>query len=285
MYNTNLKFNEFYEQVNTTLFSKENTIYALVGFSFLNWILEIIKWKILAKNVKKVTFLEATEQVLGSHTISLATPNRIGEYGGKALYFLSQKKRILLLNLIGNLYQLFATVLFGIVGLYFLFTNYEIEFDFHRLRFLAYLIGFSILIFVTNKNKKLFYFFDIEKVRNFVKNMRSSTHFKIGSLAILRYIVFSHQFYFLLMIFGVKTDYFILMPLIFSMYIIASFIPTFSFFDWAIKGSVAIYIFSLIGIPEITIFTITLLMWLLNFALPAIIGCYFVISYKTSKSN
>ena len=51
--------------------------------------MEIAKWKILTNNVKKNSWLDATKQSLASLTLSLITPNRIGEYGAKIFSILA----------------------------------------------------------------------------------------------------------------------------------------------------------------------------------------------------
>jgi hypothetical protein len=98
-------------------------------------------------------------------------------------------------------------------------------------------------------------------------------------------LVFSHQFYFLLRLFGVETDYITLMALITSMYLLASIIPGLALLDWLIKGTVAIWVFSFLGVNELIVVTITLLMWLLNFGLPAVIGSYFVLNFNFYNRN
>ncbi len=281
--NGSLSFNEFSNQLGNILFKKTWIIPILLLFTVLNWFFEIFKWKTLANSIKFTSFYEATKQSLASHTVSLLTPYRIGEYGGKALYFPGNKKKIVLLNLTGNLYQLLVTILFGVFGVIYFIDNYDIEIDLYKVRGLGYFIGFILLLFITNKNRKLLYFFDFEKLVDYIKKFTLSFHLKIFISSVIRYLLFSHQFYFLLILFGAEIDYESLMLLIFSMYFIASFIPTITLFDWAIKGSVSIYIFSFLNIPEITIITITTLMWILNFALPAIIGILFVITFKPVK--
>ena len=69
-----------------------------------------------------------------------------------------------------------------------------------------------------------------------------------------------------------------------SMYLIASCIPILSLFDAALKGSVAVVVFSLFGLDSLLILSITTLMWLFNFAFPAIIGSYFVLQFNPIKS-
>ena len=117
-------FIDFYEKLSKKgLFSTKKIL--LISFlSFFNWFLEILKWQKLASFCKKTTFKEAAIQSLASLTASLITPNRIGEYGAKALYFEKYLRiKIIGLNIIGNFYQLMATLFFGIIG----FTYFVIQ--------------------------------------------------------------------------------------------------------------------------------------------------------------
>jgi len=280
-----LNFNEFTNQLKSVLFQNSATIPILLTLTFLNWFFEIWKWKILANKIKTTSLYDATKQSLAALTVSLFTPNRIGDYGAKAFYFPKNKGKIMFLNLIGNLNQLTITILLGIIGLIYFLSTYEVEINPHRIRGIAYLFGFLMLFFIPNKNKelKLFGIFEPKKIKHFFKGISTIIHIKLFLFSLIRYLIFSHQFYYLLVVFGVEIKYSTLMYLIFTMYFIASFIPSISFFDWAVKGSVAIFIFTFIDVSEITIITITLLMWILNFAIPAIFGSLFVMNFKFSK--
>ena len=247
----------------------------LLLFTDANWLLEIVKWKTLASIEKKTSFFEAFEQSFASLTASIITPNRIGEYGAKALFFESEKrKNIMGLNLIGNLSQLAVTIFFGCIGITYFLMNYTTEIPkintFHSLILVLFLF---ILIYFRKRIK-------VTKVKTFLNKIPKKTYIKVIVLAILRYVVFSHQFYFLLLLFGVEISYFTALPLIFSMYFIASILPSLTIFDWVIKGSVAIFLFSFVGVNELTIVTITTLMYLLNFAVPALFGSIFVLNFK-----
>jgi len=118
-----------------------------------------------------------------------------------------------------------------------------------------------------------------------MKNFSISLHLKIILFSLLRYIFFSNQFYFLLIIFGVQLDYLTAMSLITTMYVIASIVPSLALLDWLVKGSVAIWVFNLAGVNELIIVSISLLMWMLNFGIPAIIGSYFVLNFNTSQQR
>ena len=94
-----------------------------------------------------------------------------------------------------------------------------------------------------------------------------------------------YQFYYLLVIFGVDISYIDAMIIITSMYLISSLIPSIFIFDVVIKGSIAVYLFSIIGINELTILCVVMLMWLLNFVLPSIFGSFYVLNFNLPKDG
>ena len=97
----------------------------MLGFSVLNRFLEILKWQNLVEVVERISLYKATKQVLAGVTAGLFTPNGIGEYAGKALYFPKDKtKRILFLNVICNGIQLIIAIFFGLIGLLYLGYTY-----------------------------------------------------------------------------------------------------------------------------------------------------------------
>jgi len=283
VYNNSISLSEFILQLEKIFTNNYNAVFILLSFTFFNWFFEILKWKSLVEVIKNIPFIEALKQSLGSLTASLFTPNRIGEYGAKAFYFYKdQRKKALLLNLISNVSQMTVTVVFGIVGFLFIVFKYSIDLPVFRARRLVYYLAILFLSifgaqFFISKKIRGFYF---NKIVLFFKELPIFVIVKTMLFSIIRYLIFSHQFYYLLLLFGVEMDYNILIRLIFAMYLIASVIPSLPMFDWLIKGSVAVFVFSLVGVNELIVVSITTLMWLLNFAVPAIIGSYFVMNFK-----
>ena len=93
----------------------------ILFLTFANRFLEILKWQNLVSFLKPISVFEATKQVLGALTAGIFTPNGLGEYAGKALYFKkTETKTIVFLNLICNGIQMILTVVFGLLGLLFL---------------------------------------------------------------------------------------------------------------------------------------------------------------------
>ncbi|MGB1268993.1 MAG: hypothetical protein ACPG45_04590 [Flavobacteriaceae bacterium] len=260
----------------------------LLLFSGLNWGLECLKWQLLVQEVFPVSFKKAAEQSLGSLTASIITPNRIGEYGAKAIYFKkSLRKKIVGLNLLGNLSQLSATLFFGIIGLLYTAITFKIPLSYLKLLGVAALCVSLFFLYQKFLSRTKFKLkgYSFKKMKRFTTNLNRETLYKTFYLSVLKYMCFSHQFYFLIWLFGVDVTYIDAMALIFTMYILVSIIPTVIVLDVLVKGSVAVWLFSFVNANELIIVTCITLMWLLNFALPSVIGSYFVLNFKFSENK
>lgn len=245
-------------------------------FSFGNRFLEILKWQNLASFVRAITIGEASKQVLAALTAGLFTPNGIGEYAGKAMYYNKQNtKKIIFLNLICNGIQMLLAITFGLLSLIYLgFYKWAMV--------LLFIIVLSIvfLFFIKNvtiKNYSVSVL--IQKINELPKKM----HTKNILLAIGRYVLLMHQYYLLFILFGVTTDYFTLLATISAVYFIASSLPSFQFLDFVVKGSVALWFFDKIHVSEVIVLFISTFMWFFNVVIPVCIGSYFVLTFK--KTN
>jgi len=262
-------------------FLKNKVLFLLaISLSVFNWLLEILKWYILVNTQQKITFAKTAQQSLSALTASMITPNRLGDYVAKSLYFDKDKtSKIIALNFVGHGFQLLTTVGFGVLGFVYLTYNYPINISGNR-AVIILLIGGLILVFSFNTVRK-----GLRKLLNFYKKQSLKIFLKISSFSVLRYLIFSHQFYFWLLILGLKSAYAPLMMAIFSMYLLASIWPSISLTDWAVKGSAAIFVFGFLGVSPLLVMQVTLLMWFFNFALPAIIGGVFVMQFKALKKT
>ncbi|MES2573930.1 MAG: hypothetical protein V4572_03220 [Bacteroidota bacterium] len=247
--------------------------------SVLNRFFEILKWQNLVSYLREISLSEATKQVLGALTAGLFTPNGVGEYAGKALFFEKSKaKKIVFLNLICNGIQMILSVVFGVFGLLYFNTLYNIITP----KTVLILFGicfllFGILFFLKKINIKGY---SIEKLIHKINEIPKAIHQKNIFLAVCRYLIFSHQYYFLFLAFDVDLPYFTLMATIASVYFLASSLPTFQFLDFAVKGSVAVYFFGKLDVNEWIVVFISTLMWFLNVVLPVVIGSYYVMNFK-----
>ena len=272
-----------WEQFRKLVWEKQSfgNIAFILFLTFLNRFLEILKWQNLVSVIKRISLGEASKQVLAALTAGLFTPNGIGEYAGKALFFESVKaKKIVFLNLICNGIQMILTVIFGVFGLLYFNARFNIITTKTVGLVFALLIGILLVLFFTKKISIRGY--SLEKLIHKINEIPKKVHQKNILLAIGRYLVFSHQYYFLFLIFDVTIPYWLLMATIACVYFLASSLPTFQFLDFAVKGSVAVYFFGLLGVNEWVVVFISTLMWFLNVVIPVAIGSYFVLNFKMS---
>ncbi|GAA4268372.1 lysylphosphatidylglycerol synthase domain-containing protein [Hyunsoonleella aestuarii] len=260
----------------------------LLFLSTFNWFFEILKWQILVSILKKISYKEALEQSLASLTASLFTPNRIGEYGAKAMYYIGDlRKDILLLNLVGNMMQMGVTLIFGIMGLLLFVSNNELHlrrYNFNLLAIIIIITG-ALLYFFTKNSTFSIRGYSLQKIKNHFQKLPQRNLRIAFAFSFIRYIIFSFQFFVLMRMFQVDIAYYDCMIAISTMYLLASIVPSIFILDVLVKGSVAVYIFSLLEINELTILCIVTLMWLFNFVFPSIVGSYYVLKFNLPKDH
>ena len=247
-----------------------------------NWYFEILKWQTATSSVAPISFKMALEQSLSALTVSLATPNRIGDYGAKVMYFPPEKrKQILLLNFFSNAVQMAVTSVFGCIGVLYVVPKFSIEYATTNLvLFLICILLLGVVAYLFKERQLLIKGLSVTTVLSYLKKIERSIKVKVGFYALIRYLLFSSLFYVLLLFFGAGIDFLEAVPLICSMYLFVSIIPTIFIFDLVVRGGVAVWLFSLVGVSELAVLSTILTMWILNFAFPAIWGSFYVAQYK-----
>ena len=250
-----------------------SVIFGLLLMSFANRFFEILKWRNLVSTIHTISVGEATKQVLGALAAGIFTPNGIGEYAGKALYFnKNQTKKVVFLNLVCNGIQMILTIVFGTIGLFILgYWQWVIV--------IILLSCFLILASFLSKKIKI-KSYSIEKLLQKINEIPKHVHNRNNLLALCRYLTFSHQYYFLFLVFGVDLPYATMMATIAVVYFLASSLPSFQFLDFAVKGSVAVFFFGKLSVNDWIVVFVATLMWFLNVVLPVFMGCYYVLKYK-----
>ncbi len=282
------------ETVNLSHFFNNNVTYNSITFlslfffillATINWFFEILKWKTLVSHIQDISFLTAMKQSLASLTVSLTTPNRIGEYGAKAYFFERDKrKQVLVLNFFSNAIQMGVTTLFGVIGIAIIFQQYDLPLSTSKLIISLFILSLILILGYRFKKKELLIKgFSISNVFRKFKNLSLPIKLKLTIYSIIRYLTFSLLFYSLLHFFNAHISILQFIPLIFSMYLIASIIPTIFIFDVVVKGSAAVWLFSFAGISELPVLSTVLCMWILNFVIPSIIGGFYLLSYKSEN--
>ena len=286
-----------FNNLNLSISIKNNIfLFVIVIFMmFLNWFLEAYKWKFLINKIEKISFLTSIRAVFSGITVSAFTPNRIGEYGGR-VFCLDKADRVkaVLITVIGSFSQLIVTLCFGFLGLIFLpnflpeLKNSLLKINYGNYIFSTILIVFvflSIILFIrtpllTTILNKFRFLKKYRKYNSVFSFYNSKELLLILFLSVLRYFVFTAQFYLLLNLFNINLNYFSFMTLSSVMLLIISIVPSIVITEIGIRASVSLFLFSLISNNSIGILSATFLLWIINLLTPALIGIIFIFSLK-----
>lgn len=261
----------------------------------VNWGVEAYKWKLLINYAERVSFKQALMSVFSGITMSLFTPNRVGDFLGRLLTLKhTHPLKGAFLTITGSISQLMTTLLMGMLALcFFLPIYYNLDDNRYLVMYLLILItvlsvsGFMIMIYLkVSRVARLTTSFvkpGWEKIRGYLRVMRRlkrSLLMKVLMLSLLRYMIFSTQFYLLLIAFGLSIPWFHAFILISMTYFTMTAIPTIALVDLGIRGSVSLYFLGLYftGQPgsAVSILAASTAVWIINLAIPSIFGLLFI---------
>jgi len=282
-------FKLFFATLNGLQLSDYLLFTIILLFAFFNWSLETIKWKTLIRSLEKLSFFRAFQAVLSGVSVSIFTPNRVGEWGGRVWILQPQNRaKAVTATLVGSFSQLLSTLLFGILalGIYsqqnpkptFLNQYFAWNTLFLLFLFAGMLLFFYFKIaFLEKIIHKIHFLKPLYKAVSILKQFAPSLLLKTLIFSLLRYFVFFTQFYFLLLIFDVQVSVLEAFIAIAFTYFSMAFIPSISLAEIGIRASVSLFYLGWYSTNEPGIVGASLALWLVNLALPAVVGSLFLI--------
>lgn len=271
-------------------FSTKFTVLFLIVMAGLNWLLESLKWKILVKKIEEISLAKTFGGVLYGVSLGMVTLRQPGEFIGRVVVLkTADKVRGLVLNTAASFSQFFVTLLFGSIGLaYTLISRPKIMTNAHEELIIFYAAsGLAIAsLLVLNLSKILRWLLAKpwfpQKLR-FVEAILSISSAEMKLLlflSFLRYGIFALQFYLVANLFGIAPSFLDTTVALSIIYLIMLGLPVSGLADAGVKGSVALMVFNLYLVHNVSdfpaldlaVFTTALSMWFLNLGLPGLAG-------------
>lgn len=297
------KLPEFLQQQEVSLW-----IGLVVLMMLLNWSIEALKWRYLIRKSEKITFLKALQAVWAGVTVSTFTPNRIGEYVGR-VFILDQTNpwKASFMTVIGSISQFLVTVMAGSAGL-ILFTLRQIPWE----DYVPPLLFWSLVVVIVLMNILLLvFFFNIHLLEPLLKRFTLKRWIKLRehlevfrtytlkellyvlALSISRYVVFSLQLYLLFRVFGIPVPLIDGMIIISSIYLCMSAVPTIALSELGVRGSLATFFFGIyyadqyLLVDSVNTMSVlaSMMIWIINLVIPALIGAVFVVRLKFFRNQ
>lgn len=259
-----------------------------------NWSLETEKWRILLRPELELPFRRALAGILTGISVSLFTPNRIGEYGGRLLLIPAEKSWLgLAATLVGNMAQWVVLLLGGLWGattvgpalfswlahipqwyvwlMWWLAATLPILYI-HMGRFTDWL--------KERKWQKLQQWSQWPKLERALIGYKKSKLIRVLGIALLRYLIYSSQYLFLLYGFGIEVSMMEGLAGITLIFLIQSSIPLPPFMALVARGELAILLWSAYGANELAVLASTFALFIINLLIPALLGGAAIVKIK-----
>ena len=239
--------------------------------AFINQFLEYQKWNITLRFITETK--NKIQSFLAGVLTGFLTPNLIGNFIGR-MYYYPRKKRpqIIALTFVSNGAQFIASIYFGLVSLAWLGQK---QLNIPSFDFIFSSIGIGLLLIG-------YFFFEklpisITKWKTKIIPLLSNTkefRLQVLVLSVIRYLIFSLQYFFLFQGFGVPFS-FELLGWIWQIYFWSTLAPSLWMGKLVIRESIALWVLTpIIGHPEIILFT-SISLWILNHGILALIAIPF----------
>jgi uncharacterized membrane protein YbhN (UPF0104 family) len=276
------------------------TLWIACTLVLINWGLEARKWQLLLRPLEKISLLNAFRSVLAGCSITMLTPNRVGEYGGRILYVQEEHRLDAIpLTILGSVSQLFITVLMGTVGLlYFKFYGTNPQFftflPSYTADILLYVSSVAAIGLVLIYLRVAFLVKLLSRVKwldKFVSHIILLNTFsrkqllRILFLSFLRYGVFILQYILLLQAMQVQIDLIICFGLLTIFYLVMAVAPTIGFTELPIRATTCVALLQNYSNNLIGIQAASLGIFVINLVVPAIIGSLLILGIKILKEK
>ena len=255
----------------------------------LNWLLESAKWKEVLSKIQVLSLWQAIKSVLIGLTSGFFTPNRVGEPVGRSMFLADgNKTKGVICSLICTLSQSFATLLFVCIAIV-LACNIAVELEqipqillIRNIGIIAavtvFLLYLTIPFWVGKlklKSEKL------QDIARAISLISYASLLKVSLYSIVRFAVYSFQYFLMLKFFAVDIHFYTAMVLIPINYFLVSIIPSVAFAELGIRGSSALLVMEPLLGNTLGVALAAMSLWFINYVIPMLVGSLFLI--KTER--
>lgn len=255
-----------------------------VAFMPVNFLIETTKWRYLISSLEHLSFCKALKSVMSGYATGFFTPNRVGEFPGRAVYLQGNNRwQAITFGMVGTLAQTIIISLFGIFSFMLLMGHQQMPFLADKtfliiIFFVEMTFAFSLYLSLP----KLSHFFSrwnvsvkVNTLLKWLSTFRSKQLAYVLLLAFGRYLVFCVQLYCMLRFCSIDINLWQGVVSISTFYLFLTFTPSIAFSEAAIRGSYAVIFVGMFSDNSVGIALAGVLVWFVNAVIPMIIGSVF----------
>lgn len=277
---------------------KLNYFLLVVLLMLVHWGIEAYKWMLAINVIQKISFIRAFKAVLSGVSVSITTPNRVGEYLGRVLYIKEGNRiKAISLTIVCSMSQLITTLFVGVIALFFLSDALVASQNlpavwikvvlyvsiFFTLLFLLFYFRLAWLVKIIHKFSIFNRFYWVVEA---LEQFNATLLLRLLSLSISRFFIFILQYYLLFKFFGVAVSFGETLMTVSVMFLIMVFVPTIAVFtDLGLKNEISLKLLGLFSSNNLAVSLSLLSIWLINLVIPAVIGSLLILGIKRIIKN
>lgn len=275
-----------------------NIVYLVILLALmpLNWAMETIKWRYLLKEYEDLSFLKAYKAILAGISLSVITPARIGEYGGRLFMVKAENNwRAVVATLVGSLSQNIIHIIIGIIGFAYFFKTIQPIDSWILASTIAISTAFVLLLLLC------FFHLDLleniarrfpfpKRIKPYVRHLKQLRNYRERELStvlwysFIRYAIFCLQYFLILKFFGIEIPLLAAFAGIASIYLVQTSIPLPPVLGVLARGEIALFVWGIFTGNSLGILAATFGLWIINLIIPSLLGIVIIFNVNVLKS-
>ena len=273
-----VKFEASLSKLNEVAFTYPMFGYLLWAVALLpfNLLIESYKWSRMVEDFKPMNIFDSFKVILSGKSLNMISPFGLGDGLTRFLPFAKdQKINGAVLILLDRLTKTIPTYLLGMIATsYLVWHEMNIDYRIFGIAFIV-LTGMGLMIYLLGAKPAIFN--RLQRIKFSLQAIEGRDLILYAVLSILRYSVFTLQFYWIFRGLGVSASTEVVILGIFWIFFLKSILPSLSIFgDLAVRELSALTFFSFFGIAVEPIILGTFLIWFINILAPSVIGVFFI---------
>jgi hypothetical protein len=261
-------------------------IFFTFSLMIVNWGLETLKWQLSIRHLCRLSFVRAFMAILAGVALSMGTPNRIGEYGGRILYVPEGMRiRSVSLTIVGSFAQLLVTMVAGVIALFVLEDDLSGP---HQIGLVGVWLPLFRMMAGVATLLGLVLYFRIGWLVRFIDRLPAIGRFrrhisvleemdtgilsKIFGVSVLRYLVFVLQYILMLQALDAGPAWWTGFWAVSAFFLLMAVMPSIALLELGLRWQYSLLIFGIYSSNLLGIYTAATGIWLINLVIPAIFG-------------
>ncbi len=252
----------------------------------VNWGIESFKWKMITSTVEPVSYGTSVKSVLSGICVGNIAPGRAMEFLAKIFFFKTENRPVItVLHFINGMFQMLITVTMGMIAIAYKLNRHTSSSTIVYLvlggglvMILFFCLAIGNVAFIQRKLKFIKWFKRMDDSQ--IVQLSRSMIFRLVVLSVIRYAVFTTQFYLIYRLMSPQNALLQSFASIAAYFMFTSLIPMVSVIEPAIRAAIALFVFNNPNDVTVNVVLASTWVWVINVVIPSLAGYIIILKEK-----